>query len=574
MATKSTSFNESNINIGSNTSSLTINIYFSAQNTQTFFYGKTLYCSCDGQTQSATVSHEKGGSVSASFTFNNIPHENDGSRTVSWSWSCSTGTSALGTISDSGNKTLTTIPRASKPSIKTYPNNTPDFNIGDTITIHMNRKAAFTHKVYFKYGNTNYLIAENVTDYCKFDTNLVADNLYSLIPNSTYYSNVIIVQTYNGSTLIGTDSCNYKAHVIDANPTFSNFDFEDINSKTVALTGNSKYNINGFSNIKVKISTSNKALPKKGASISKYRFIIGDKTTDINYSQTNEVSAVINNSPLGTYNVYAIDSRDNSTLVTKLATKVIQYTPISFNTSSCFVKRNNNGVGANAILTLSGNIWNDNFGKKTNSIKSVSYKYKKTTDTKWIPGPTTITPTLSGNTFSFNGQIGSTASDFTFDIQSSYDFIISISDELSTKEIQLTPMSSAIPNISLADIGVGIMCDYDENLGGLLQIGGKKFNEYPINWLKYRNYKTSVTVGANEIINKTIGSLDTPNGYSFLGILSKKNGYADQWVVSYSEYSGNIVAMIHSKYSQSITSYLECVVLFIKNEYIEQFRLT
>jgi hypothetical protein len=30
-----------------------------------------------------------------------------------------------------------------------------------------------------------------------------------------------------------------------------------------------------------------------------------------------------------------------------------------------------------------------------------------------------------------------------------------------------------VPNISLADNGVGIMCDYDETLGGDLQVGGK-----------------------------------------------------------------------------------------------------
>ena len=73
-ASKSTSFSESNISTANNTSSLTINIYFSANNQTTWFQSSTLYCTCNGATQSQTVSHSRGGSVSASFTFNNIAH--------------------------------------------------------------------------------------------------------------------------------------------------------------------------------------------------------------------------------------------------------------------------------------------------------------------------------------------------------------------------------------------------------------------------------------------------------------------------------------------------------------------
>lgn len=110
-ASKSTSFGESNINSSTNTSSLTIYIYFSPNNTQTWFASKTLYCTCNGVTQSANVALSQGGSVSYAFTFDYIAHNSDGTKSVSWSWSCATGTSVLGTIGDSGTQTLTTIPR-------------------------------------------------------------------------------------------------------------------------------------------------------------------------------------------------------------------------------------------------------------------------------------------------------------------------------------------------------------------------------------------------------------------------------------------------------------------------------
>lgn len=482
MATKNTSFNDFNQSISANTSSLTINIYFSADNTSTWFNGKTLYCSCDGQNQSASVSLARGGSVNASFTFHNIPHNSDGTRTIGWSWSCATGTSALGTISDSGALTLQTIPRASQPSINTWPNNSPNFNIGDTITIHMNKKANFTHKVYFIYGNESLLVAENVVDNCTFDTSTIANELYALIPNSNTYSNVVRVETYNGSQLIGTATCNYNAKVIDANPIFSNFEYEDVNETTLALTGDDSVNVNGYSAIKITISTINKAEAQKGATMVKYQVTIGDKKTDMAYSDESAVIGTVLNAPNGTYQVYAIDSRGNTTLVTKMASQEITYTPINFNSSSCSVVRNNGGVGGYAVLTLSGNIWNASFGEEDNEITSISYQYKKTTESTWHTGPTTIEPTISNNTFSFSDEVGSADTGYEFDLQSSYDFKVIIADKLSTKEIQLTPMGSAVPNISLADNGVGIMCDYDESLGGYLQVGGQIITSGELLW--------------------------------------------------------------------------------------------
>ena len=115
---KRTTFSESNLDTENNTSSLTITIYFTAGNSQTYFTNEPLYCTCNGVTKSANVSHFKGGSVTKSFTFNNIQHNSDGTKSVLWSWNCNTGTSVLGNISDSGTKTLTTLHKP--PLITSY----------------------------------------------------------------------------------------------------------------------------------------------------------------------------------------------------------------------------------------------------------------------------------------------------------------------------------------------------------------------------------------------------------------------------------------------------------------------
>lgn len=279
------------------------------------------------------------------------------------------------------------------------------------------------------------------------------------------------------STLGSITQASYKditMSIINANPQFNDFVFNDVNPTTIALTGNAKNNINGYSNIKADISVANKAVALKSATMVKYRFVIGNQNIDIPYSSSGNVTGTIEGAENGTYQVYAIDSRGNSTLVTKLANEVIQYEPIYINKSSSKVERNDSGVGELAILNYNGTIWNNNFGQVVNSVKSASYEYKETGSNTWITpsSPTDITPTLNNNNFSFNDLIRSNEQDYKFDLQKSYDFRITIEDELSTTTIQLTPMPSGVPNLCYADEGMAIMSDYDDSEGGALQVGG------------------------------------------------------------------------------------------------------
>lgn len=115
-------------------------------------------------------------------------------------------------ISVSGSITLDTIPRASQPSCVTWPEHTQNVgDFGDTISIHMNRRAdVFTHTVSYKFGEANGTIATGVTTGTTWTIPL---ELMDLLPSSTKGSGTIFVDTYNGSTLIGTKSCGFTATV-------------------------------------------------------------------------------------------------------------------------------------------------------------------------------------------------------------------------------------------------------------------------------------------------------------------------------------------------------------------------
>lgn len=203
---KSTSFSESNVSIENNTSSLTITIYFSANNSVTYFTNTPLYCTCNGVTQSARVSHSKGGSVTKSFTFNNIKHDNDGSKTVSWSWNCDTETSVLGNISDSGTRTLTKIPRASGLSFNPNP-----AELGQAVTISLTKYIeGTTDTLSFQIGDISGTIGTTDEDSYIWTPSIL---LAEAITNSTSGTCVISCTSYDGDTLIGTSTANLTLEV-------------------------------------------------------------------------------------------------------------------------------------------------------------------------------------------------------------------------------------------------------------------------------------------------------------------------------------------------------------------------
>ena len=348
-----------------------------------------------------------------------------------------------------------------------------DFNDEGNPTITFNNPGGFRINAKLEVGSTQ-IVRENIPNTGSYTFNLTNAErtlLRQLCTGNSMSVREVIATCLSGTTESLWSYLDKTMTIVNANPIFSNFTFEDINLTTLALTGDSSVNVNGYSNTRATISTSNKAIAQKEASMIKYRYTNGTQTTDITYNDSSSVNGTINGTTSGTHNVYAIDSRNNTTLVTKLSSSVIEYQNITIDKQNSSILRNNNQVGQNAILTLNGTIWNNNFGLVTNSIKSVTYQLKKTDSSTWINGTTTITPTISNNTFTFTGQIASDNQDTTWDLEASYNVRVTITDELSSVTIDLI-LNSAKPTLSLDKEGVGVMGAYDTSLGGYLQVNG------------------------------------------------------------------------------------------------------
>ena len=107
---------------------------------------------------------------------------------------------------------LDIVARASQPSCVTYPEHTQNVGeFGDTISIHMNRKnSGFTHTVRYAFGDLTGTIATGVTTGTTWKIPL---SFMDLLPAATTGSGTIYVDTYTGSTKVGTKSCGFTASV-------------------------------------------------------------------------------------------------------------------------------------------------------------------------------------------------------------------------------------------------------------------------------------------------------------------------------------------------------------------------
>lgn len=182
-----------------------------------------------------------------------IGHDTNGAKSFSAYAECAIYVTSVN-CKGSGSWSLPDIGRASQPSLNTWPNNSPNFNIGDTIVVHMNSKSTvFTHTVVLKLGSYSYTIGTGVTDNISLDTDKIASSLYAQMPNSNAMTGEITVTTYSGSAVIGTSSCTIIAHVVNSNPVFD-VSYEDSNSETVAITENNQYIIRNNSTLKISIS--------------------------------------------------------------------------------------------------------------------------------------------------------------------------------------------------------------------------------------------------------------------------------------------------------------------------------
>ena len=360
----------------------------------------------------------------------------------------------------------------------------PKANAVNDITLRQN--TTFTIGFYNPFGKTfSYQIISNVdssviytgeninTTSVTLNMNDLLDKFYETIPSAkegTYY----VKTTYNGNVR-NSDNKKYTIDADTCKPIMSVVGYEDINSTTLALTGDNQKLIVGYSTIKVTVADGNKATPQYNATITGYKIKNGEYLSPIVQEVEGEDVILTCPATAGIIEVYAIDSREQTGIYQIVNTTMINYEPITKNQSPiaqrCDSHGDPNGVGEYVKITLSGEFWNNSFGLVTNSITSITYEYANAkTPAQTTPGTTSITETIDNDEFDVEQLILGDTSE-GFDISNSYIINVTVSDELSSTTFSMT-LASGTPHIAYSPNGVGIMGKYNEEAGGLLQVAG------------------------------------------------------------------------------------------------------
>ena len=233
-----------------------------------------------------------------------IPHDSDGSKTLSASFRCAYKWVASSAWSASGTMALTQIARASQPSCVTYPGTTQDIGyMGSTIYIHTNRaSASFTHTVRYAWGSKSGTIATGVENNCQWTIPL---DLATEIPNQYSGWGTIYCDTYYGGTFVGTKSVVFKASVPSSTAPAVTITLERPRSTTPAVTGY----VQGVDQLKVTIS----ATGKYGATITSYSSTVDGAA----YSGSTYTTGILTKSGAIRVTATVTDSRGWKTTVSK-----------------------------------------------------------------------------------------------------------------------------------------------------------------------------------------------------------------------------------------------------------------
>lgn len=371
--------------------------------------------------------------ASGSKTFT---HNTDGTRSFSASIQGAIYTWA---VNATGSKsfTLDTIPRASSISCTTA-------NIESKPTITISRASSgFTHTVTYQFGTLTGTIATK-TSTTSITSWAIPASFYGQIPNAKTGKGTLTCTTYNGSTAIGTSTCdlNVTTDETKCKPTVSGA-VEDTNAATIALTGDKNILVRYCSTAQCTMTVT---LNKNAGSI---------KSKTINNVSVSGTTRTIANVETGTFDFWAKDSRDYSNSDKEVKTLVL-YEKLTNNAS---IQRTEPTTG-NATLTIEGNYFNGGFGAANNTL---TVKYRKGSGSY-----VTVTPSISGN--KYTATVSLTGLDYT----QSFTYDVVVSDKISTVTKTLT-LQKGTPVFDWGENDFAF--NVPVKINGTLTIGGKTITE-------------------------------------------------------------------------------------------------
>lgn len=425
------------------------------------------------------------GSVSGTTTIN---HASDGTGSISVEISTGIYVYAISTVSNTWS--LDTIPRASTPTLSAS-----SVNMGSKITIYTNRAtSAFGHTIRYAWGSTSGTIATGVdTSY----TWTVPTSFANSIPNAKSGTVTLYVDTYNGSTKVGTKSITFTANVPNADWTKPK-----INSVTVTPSGNPDWVGTRYVQSKTKARVVTSATGQAGTTIKSCQVTIdGSK-----YTGTDITSNAIGNSGTVTATIVVTDSRGYTNSTTKNISVEAYSKPYIANHSQyskvICARCDDNGTlksnGTRLRLVLS-----KKWSALTSNVNTAIVEYQINSNS-WA--------TASAHTVT-SSDVAVTVTNFTLDVKQTYKVNIRITDKFGETETRQFNIPTEDVAFNLKEGGNGaafgkyaekentLDVNWNLNVAGDISFGDKDLLGYANNKLGWG--KNTVAYKAETIANSS-----------------------------------------------------------------------
>ncbi|MCO4612214.1 hypothetical protein Si064_00863 [Streptococcus infantarius subsp. infantarius] len=341
-----------------------------------------------------------------------VGHDNDGKKTVGIQVSVALNTAGYGSAMVAFDLPLPTIQRASSGSVTSG-------DLGTPVKISIDRKVTtFKHTLRYDWNGVTGTIASNVDT--SYNWTLPLD-FASAIPNATSSWGRVFIDTYNGSTKIGTTEATFTGNVpASMKPTLSSVTLTDTNTAVKNLLNTANTFVQVLSNVQV---TFNGASGAYGSTISSYRAEILGRNQNTN--SNNGMLGMMNFNGAVTIRATVTDSRGRTSDQVDVQATVLEYfTPqLSFS-----AQRSGSG---NTTITVMRNAKIAPLvvgGNQKNTMK-LTFKYKEhsatsfTTDTGSAGGTWTTVSNLTNS----SANLGA-----TFSVLKSYDIIGTIEDSFTS----------------------------------------------------------------------------------------------------------------------------------------------
>ncbi|MEO5296600.1 DUF859 family phage minor structural protein [Enterococcus cecorum] len=448
-------------NVGGNYSTVTANLYVQGtQGWSTIYSGsvaKSVALVINGNRKNGTARIDISGTekrLLLSHTVN-VPHNADGSKSFRIEGMWNPQITWSGTYYGSEEWTrqdwnLNAIPRAS-----TFNQSATTFNMDGEGTIYINpASTSFRHKLYMYFGNKKVLLRDNAPVNQNFNVRFNASDFASQIPNATSGVGVLLLETYNGSNLVGSNQhttyLNLPSNYVPSQPSVNVSDESSVPAK-LGVSKSAGVFVKGMSLIRFVCSSSGVL----GSTITGYQVKIGSQTFS---SSNGTIDIDLTKFDVGTGSLNATvtvtDSRGRTNSRT-VSLNIQNYTAPKINNFSA-VRQNNS---ANIIITKPVSVSSILNGSTNINSYTVKTEYKLSSASAW---------TNWRNETNASAVINSSG----WDVTKSYDIRVTLADKLNQMVVTAS-ISTAKTLISYhKDVGVGIGKMHER---GALDVGGDMY---------------------------------------------------------------------------------------------------